>query len=141
MATEPVFLDTGGLLIFLNQRENSHDHAVDVFQSINERRRLIMTTDLVLAELGNCIARGPLRQSGSEFIRDIIDDPMTAVVFVDKPLFMSGLKRMSNFADKSWGLVDCISFEVMASAGIRDAFTADRHFEQAGFNCLLRVPQ
>ncbi|NDC54572.1 MAG: PIN domain-containing protein, partial [Planctomycetia bacterium] len=29
------------------------------------------------------------------------------------------------------------SFEVMRQHGVRDALTSDRHFKQAGFNCLL----
>ena len=32
----------------------------------------------------------------------------------------------------------CISLVVMADEGIKDALTADKHFEQAGFNALLR---
>jgi len=43
----------------------------------------------------------------------------------------------SDRPDKTWGLVDCASFVVMEGEGITDAFTTDRHFEQAGFNCLL----
>lgn len=39
--------------------------------------------------------------------------------------------------DKTWGLVDCISFVVMQERGITDALTADRHFQQAGFRALL----
>jgi hypothetical protein len=40
--------------------------------------------------------------------------------------------------DKNWSLTDCISFVVMQGRGIKAAFTADRHFEQAGFECLLK---
>ncbi len=43
----------------------------------------------------------------------------------------------SDRPDKAWGLVDCASFIVMKDEGITDAFTIDRHFEQAGFTCLL----
>lgn len=39
--------------------------------------------------------------------------------------------------DKEWGVTDCMSFVVMNDHGITDAFTADRHFEQAGFRALL----
>lgn len=35
------------------------------------------------------------------------------------------------------GLTDCISFVVMAEHDVREAFAADRHFEQAGYTCLL----
>jgi uncharacterized protein len=39
--------------------------------------------------------------------------------------------------DKTWGLVDCASFVVMSERGVMEAFTTDRHFDQAGFACLL----
>jgi hypothetical protein len=40
-------------------------------------------------------------------------------------------------ADKTWGMVDCASFVVMRETRISEALSADRHFEQAGFRCLL----
>jgi len=43
-------------------------------------------------------------------------------------------------ADKTWGLVDCVSFVVMRDEGISSAFTNDRHFQQGGFRCLLPMP-
>lgn len=39
---------------------------------------------------------------------------------------------------KHWSLTDCISFVVMQQRGIRQALTFDRHFEQAGYEALLR---
>jgi len=41
-------------------------------------------------------------------------------------------------ADKEWGLTDCTSFVVMETVRMNRAFTADRHFEQAGFSILLK---
>jgi predicted nucleic acid-binding protein len=40
--------------------------------------------------------------------------------------------------DKEWSLVDCISFVVMTDRKLTDALTGDHHFEQAGFNALLK---
>ena len=37
-----------------------------------------------------------------------------------------------------WSLTDCISFMVMDDEGLKEALTADRHFEQAGFTALLK---
>jgi len=39
--------------------------------------------------------------------------------------------------DKEWGLTDCISLVVMQKEQIKQAFTSDHHFEQAGFLKLL----
>ncbi|MCU0535569.1 MAG: hypothetical protein MUD14_16890 [Hydrococcus sp. Prado102] len=41
--------------------------------------------------------------------------------------------------DKGWSLTDCISFVVMEQLKIKQAFTCDRHFEQAGFINLLSI--
>jgi predicted nucleic acid-binding protein len=41
--------------------------------------------------------------------------------------------------DKGWSLTDCTSFLIMGDEGINDALTGDHHFEQAGFNVLLRA--
>ena len=41
-------------------------------------------------------------------------------------------------AETVWAeLTDCVSMSLMKSRQIQDAFTADHHFEQAGFNLLI----
>ncbi|MEZ4571694.1 MAG: hypothetical protein R2849_15445 [Thermomicrobiales bacterium] len=49
----------------------------------------------------------------------------------------AGYTLFARNTDKSWTLVDCISFVVMQERGITEALTADRHFVQAGFRALL----
>ena len=39
---------------------------------------------------------------------------------------------------QAWSFTDCLSFVVMQAHELRDALTADAHFEQAGFRALLR---
>jgi predicted nucleic acid-binding protein len=40
------------------------------------------------------------------------------------------------YADKTWGLVDCVSFLVMREMKITAVLGFDRHFVQAGFRLL-----
>ena len=37
---------------------------------------------------------------------------------------------------RALSLVDCVSFAVMARAGLRQAFAFDDHFAERGFSCL-----
>lgn len=53
-------------------------------------------------------------------------------------LLDAGLALMGKRTDKDWSLTDCISFVVMERNGLHEALTGDHHFEQAGFNALLK---
>ena len=62
----------------------------------------------------------------------------TRVIPFNQNLFQAGLSLYETRLDKDWGLTDCISFVVMQREGILEAFTSDKHFEQAGFIRLLK---
>lgn len=68
-----------------------------------------------------------------------IESPNSRLVRIDSEVFQRALSLYETSSDKTWGLVDCASFIVMHEAGLADALTADRHFEQAGFRCLLTL--
>jgi predicted nucleic acid-binding protein len=40
--------------------------------------------------------------------------------------------------DKEWGLVDCSSIILSRERKLSTIFTTDKHFEQAGFEILLK---
>lgn len=63
-----------------------------------------------------------------------------AIVWVpaSSDLFETGLQLHAERRDKEWSLTDCISFVVMDQRGITQALIYDHHFEQAGFEALLR---
>ncbi len=60
------------------------------------------------------------------------------IVLVDERLERLGWQLFRAREDKDWGMTDCVSMSLMADRCIQDIFTADHHFEQAGFNILLR---
>lgn len=49
-----------------------------------------------------------------------------------------GLRLYRGRSDKEWSLTDCVSFNIMRERGLTSALTYDHHFEQAGFEALLR---
>lgn len=136
---EPVFLDTVGLIALLNRDDDYHQNARAVFTNIGQLKRNVVTTNLVLAELGNGLARTGLREDVVWLIRELHRDASATVVHTDQGQFFEAVQLYLNRKGEGWGLVDCVSFVVMKRRGILDAFTADRHFPQAGFNCLLTM--
>lgn len=67
-------------------------------------------------------------------------DAKVTVIPADRSWFERGVDLYRRRPDKEWSLTDCISFVVMEEEEIREALTADAHFEQAGFVALLRPP-
>ena len=93
--------------------------------------------------LGACrdgLARVETRTRFPGAVETFAASPNCRIVRIDRQLFHDALDLYKRAGDKLWGLVDCASFEVMRQADMMDAFTADRHFEQAGFRRLLAPP-
>src|SRR5262245_38611219 len=60
------------------------------------------------------------------------------IVPASAALFAKGLHLHEQRPDKEWSLTDCIWFVVLSDRGISRALTHDHHYEQAGFEALLR---
>ena len=134
---DAVFLDTVGLIALLNRDDEYHGPAAAIFPEIGRSQRPVVTTNLVLAEVGNGLARTALRNEVVWLIETLYREPCATVVCVTADQMVSGVELYRDRQDKLWGLVDCVSFALMRKMGIQDAFTADHHFEQAGFRCML----
>jgi predicted nucleic acid-binding protein len=100
----------------------------------------VVTSQAVLLEIGNAMAKVPTRGFGVRLLEKIHRDPAIDVVSITDDLYREAFAAYRSRLDKEWGLVDCMSFVIMQRLGIREALTADRHFEQAGFRALMRPP-
>lgn len=128
------FLDTSFIIALINDKDQFHALAQKL--SPVYIRDFLVTTDAVLLELGNALARD-FRTEAVETIEILRNSNKTEVVKIDSNLFEKGLRLYEKYIDKNWGLVDCISFIVMKERGIIDALTGDKHFVQAGFRALM----
>jgi len=100
---------------------------------------ILVTTDEVLVEFLNFInAKAPhLRATAAHVVEKLRSDPNVCIHEQSRSSFDEGLGRYKKFHDKEWSMVDCVSFELMAREGMREALTNDHHFEQAGFVRLM----
>jgi predicted nucleic acid-binding protein len=133
-----VFLDTGHVVALASKRDAHHRRALALSERVSEERVQVLTTEAVLVEVGNALASAQSRQFAARYIASVRHTPTFEVVYASRDLLDRGLALYRERQDKSWSLTDCISFVVMREQGLRDALAADRDFQQAGFNALLR---
>ena len=135
-----VFVDSFGWIALGNRDDAYHGQAAELYKNLRLQGVRMVTTDDVLVEVCNGLSRLRLRHFARQLIAQIElakRQGVLEVVHVTEELFAEGLTLFLSRPDKEWSLTDCISFVVMERRGIKQAFTADRHFVQAGFEALL----
>lgn len=137
------FADTSGWGAYLDRRERFHSLALATFSETFQTDGRLVTTNWILTELTELTAllASPLRISKPVQIRmlDLIrSDTGIEIVCIDLNLEAEAWSLWRTRPDKAWSLVDCSSFVLMHQRGLSDAITSDQHFEQAGFNRLLK---
>jgi predicted nucleic acid-binding protein len=128
-----IFVDTSFVLALINERDQYHDQAETL--SYKFENSLLITTDAVLLEIGNALAQD-FRAEAIVLIKALRSSNRVDVAEIDKRLFENGLEVYEKYDDKTWGLVDCISFVVMRENGITEVLTFDGDFTQAGFTVV-----
>ena len=130
-----VFADTLFVVALVNRRDQYHDMAVELADQFENFPLLI--TDAVLIEIASALAR-KYKIDAIKVIEHALASEEVRVVRLTPQLFDRAFEEYKKFRDKEWSLVDCISFIVMRDEGVDRALTFDKHFEQAGFEILMK---
>jgi len=137
LAQSPIFLDTAYVYALFNTRDQWHQKAVEWQKKVEDEKRPLVTTQLVLVEIGNGLSSVQFRERAAIIIRDLQKSALVDVIPVIPSIFVKALELFEQRSDKDWGMTDCFSFVTMHDMGLTDALTTDAHFGQAGFNALL----
>lgn len=82
---------------------------------------------------------GPhIRNIAIKMANEILNNANVKVIPQGRDLFLKGLKFYQDRQDKKFSMTDCISMVVMESEGLSQVLTNDHHFEQAGFEILIK---
>jgi predicted nucleic acid-binding protein len=130
-----IFIDTGFLLALAKPSDALHGRALKWAGLLAGR---FLVTEYVLWELLNALS-APLDRAKGHLILSRVKSPnWCEIVSASQELFQAGVQLHRARPDKSWSLTDCISFHIMREREIHCALAFDQHFEQAGFEALLR---
>jgi predicted nucleic acid-binding protein len=128
------FADTFFFVAMLDSTDHHHGR---VRAHMAENDDLYVTTRWILAETGNALGGTRFRVQAAKFLLDVESNPDVQIVEPSDALYQRGLRFYASRPDKSWSITDCISFTVMREENLREAFTLDHHFTQAGFVAMF----
>ena len=133
-----LFADTFYWVALFSPRDRWREQALAISRTLGEDH--LWTTDEVLTEfLAICSAAGPrLRQRAVNLVRRMLTDPGITVLPQTHASFLEGLTLYEQRPEKHYSLTDCISMNAMRQHALTEVLTHDRHFEQEGFQLLVR---
>jgi predicted nucleic acid-binding protein len=130
-----ILVDTGYFIARAEPRDVLHERAIRWERALSEP---LLVTEHVLWEVVNHFSEPLHRPKAHLIVSMVLQSASFEFVEADSVWFDRGMKLHEARPDKAWSLTDCISFEVMRDRNVTRALTYDHHFEQAGFEALLR---
>lgn len=132
-----VLVDTAAWIALVNTRDELHDRAKQIMAELRDGNVALVTTEFVLIEVANAFCASAWRGRAIKLIEGLRSLPNLRIIEADSSLLSDGWQLYCERLDKEWSLTDCVSIAVMEKEEIKEAFTSDHHFEQAGFSKLL----
>ena len=129
------FADTYFFLALLFENDEAHAEAQARVANLSGR---LYTSVWVLTEVADALAMPGRRQQFLPLLQFLRASPLVVIVPAEQSLFDRAVELYDQRPDKAWSLTDCTSFTIMNDHGLREALTGDHHFEQAGFNVLMK---
>ncbi|SRR6266446_2526570 len=131
-----ILADSGYLIALAKPKDSLHGRAAAWSAQIREP---LLVTEYVLWETVNYLSLPQDRRKAHALVEQVRNGVPFDYVVASPALLEAGLHLHRDCLDKEWSLTDCVSFHLMAERGITRALAYDIHFQQAGFEALLRL--
>ena len=138
MAAADVFMDSAGFLALWDASDDHHRAAVGLQAELAREHRRFLTTEYVADETATLLLVRHSHGAAVDFLETIERSEALRLEWIDPARFHAASDWFRKHTGKAWSFTDCVSFAVMRELRVRDAFTTDRHFRQAGFVPLLK---
>jgi len=138
MAAADVFMDSSGFLALWDASDGHHAAALRLQSDLTRKHCRFLTTDYIVDETVTLLLVRHSHRAAIDFFDSVERSEALHLEWVDEDRFYAAAALFRRHGDKQWSFTDCVSFIVMRELRIRDSFTSDHHFRQAGFSPLLQ---
>lgn len=133
-----VFVDTGYFIALVHKKDSHHQKAKKWAKQIDAEKITCHTSTPIVFEIADGFSRLARRDIGIDLLENIFNSDNFIIYTFNETTYEKALILYKSRKDKEWSLTDCYSFELMNELNLSEALTADKHFEQYGYNILLK---
>jgi predicted nucleic acid-binding protein len=135
---EELFGDTGYFIALVNKKDRYHRQAKDWANKITRQRIICHLSIPVIFEIADGFSKIGRRELGIDLLENISNSVNFIVHPFSDTTYNNAKKLYITRKDKEWSLTDCYSFELMKKLNLSKVLSADKHFEQFGYEILLK---
>ena len=128
------FIDTSAIYAVLDRDDIEHKKAKKIWIDLLHSENILITSNYVLVESFALIQNRLGLEAARGFQEDII--PLINIEWISAETHKSGVSALLAASRRKLSLVDCVSFEIMRTLGIKTVFALDPLFTEQGFQCL-----
>ncbi|MBM3833498.1 MAG: type II toxin-antitoxin system VapC family toxin [Verrucomicrobia bacterium] len=139
MAAGDVFMDSAGFLALWDARDEHHRASGRLQEELARKRRRFVTSEYVVDETITVLLMRHSHAAAADFLDTVERSEVLRLEWIGPERCYATAALFRRHADKKWSFTDCVSFALMRELRIRDAFTTDHRFRQAGFVPLLKL--
>lgn len=133
VARNSVFVDTSAWIAFFSSRDQHHAEADRTFCRAADKGRLLLTTNLVLAEVHRLLLYRAGIEAAAAALDRIAASALTKTEFPGPGHHKAALLWLKKLRQHPISYADAVSFAVMEEIGCMEAMSFDEHFRIAGF--------
>lgn len=128
-----IFIDTSAFYALFDRDDNHHSSAALAWESIRDNPGQLACSNYILLETIALLQN----RLGMPTVQDFVElTTFMSVYWVSIEQHNRSVAALLTASRRGLSLVDCTSFDIMRSQGIRTSFTFDRHFAELGFTCI-----
>ncbi len=129
-----IFIDTSAFYALLDRDDANHSPAKRVWPDLLNAGNILVTSNYILIESFALLQN----RLGFDAVRGLQEDilPLVNAEFVTPEAHRSGVAALLSASRRGLSLVDCVSFEIMRTSGIKSAFAFNPHFREQGFTLI-----
>ncbi len=135
-----LFVDTAGWMAMADAADPAHEASRRERDSCLKGGGILVSTDYVVDETLTLIRVRLGLRAAEGWWAQIDASSRIRWERIDASRAEKARTRFFEWTDKNFSFTDCTSFVVMEELSLRRALTTDRHFSQAGFETVPRVP-
>lgn len=137
--TAKVFVDTSAFYALASETDAAHRTAQGIHESLKREAAVLTTTSYILLESISLLQRRHGVAAAERFGEWV--SPHVDIVWVTQQDHQASWEYWKRYRSRGLSFVDCSSFVVMESLGVRRAFAFDRQFTSAGFALVEPPPE